>query len=192
MSATNHDNRTPTSLRLYEGLLIGIASVCRLVTGLALVVLTVLFGWLVFGRYVLNETPTWVEQTALLLVMVIAFLGASVGIHEKTHLSVTIFVELAPKAIKSALLVLVDVILVLFGLLMLWYGWELTVFKWGSDIPLIKLPEGLRSLPLTIAGALIALFSIGHLWRRYVFRNRVEAENHDTESVSKDGDSSWG
>ena len=39
-----------------------------ILTGVAMVVLTVSFGWLVFGRYVLNETPTWVEQSALLLV----------------------------------------------------------------------------------------------------------------------------
>ena len=38
------------------------------ITGVALVVLTVIFGWLVFGRYVLNATPTWVEQVSLLLV----------------------------------------------------------------------------------------------------------------------------
>jgi TRAP-type C4-dicarboxylate transport system permease small subunit len=39
------------------------------------------------------------------------------------------------------------------------------MFKWGSLIPLIQLPEGLRSLPLTIGGGLILLFSIGHLIR---------------------------
>lgn len=32
-------------------------------------------------------------------------------------------------------------------------------------IPLIDLPEGLRSLPLTVGGGLILLFSIGHLLR---------------------------
>ena len=52
-----------------------------------------------------------------------------------------------------------------FGGLMLWYGAKLTIFKWGSLIPLLQLPEGLRSLPLTIGGGLILLFSIGHLVR---------------------------
>ena len=52
-----------------------------------------------------------------------------------------------------------------FGALMLWYGAQLTIFKWGSLIPLIDMPEGLRSLPLTVGGALILLFSVGHLIR---------------------------
>ncbi|MEO1104572.1 MAG: hypothetical protein AAFW98_12705, partial [Pseudomonadota bacterium] len=36
---------------------------------LSLFALVPMAGWLVFGRYVLNATPTWVEQVALLLVM---------------------------------------------------------------------------------------------------------------------------
>jgi len=58
--------------------------------GLSLVVMTVIFAWLVYGRYVLNDTPTWVEQVSLLLIMVISFLGASVGVHQHTHLSVVV------------------------------------------------------------------------------------------------------
>ena len=144
-----------------------IALLCRIVTGIALVVLTVIFGWLVFGRYVLNATPTWVEQVALLLVMLIAFLGAAVGVHENTHLSVSIVRSSVPKQIRTIFVVISDVIMAGFGALMLWYGAQLTLFKWGSLIPLIQLPEGLRSLPLTIGGGLILLFSIGHLIRLF-------------------------
>ncbi|MFC3119645.1 TRAP transporter small permease [Jhaorihella thermophila] len=69
----------PSFLDLLDRVLDGIADLCRVLTGVALVVLTVIFGWLVFGRYVLNATPAWVEQVSLLLVMTIAFLGAAVG-----------------------------------------------------------------------------------------------------------------
>lgn len=152
-------------VRSVDGFLNGIAAICRLLTGVSLVVLTVIFGWLVFGRYVLNATPTWVEQVALLLVMTIAFLGAAVGIHENTHLSVTVLRDNVSSRLRTALIALSDLLLAGFGLLMLWYGGKLTAFKWGSMIPLIHLPEGLRSLPLTISGGLILLFSLGHLLR---------------------------
>lgn len=142
-----------------------IAMICRIITGIALVVLTVIFGWLVFGRYVLNATPTWVEQVALLLVMLIAFLGAAVGVHENTHLSVSILRTSVPRWLRQVFVVITDVTMATFGALMLWYGTQLTIFKWGSLIPLIQLPEGLRSLPLTIGGGLVLLFSLGHLIR---------------------------
>lgn len=144
-----------------------IADVCRIVTGVALVVITVIFGWLVFGRYVLNATPTWVEQVALLLVMTIAFLGAAVGVHDNTHLSVSLVRTSVPRGVRNVLVVLTDVLMAGFGILMLWFGARLTIFKWGSLIPLIQVPEGLRSLPLTIGGGLILLFSVGHLIRLF-------------------------
>ncbi|WP_299288323.1 TRAP transporter small permease [uncultured Tateyamaria sp.] len=158
----------PPALRRMDATLDGIALLCRVLTGIALVVLTVIFGWLVFGRYVLNATPTWVEQVALLLVMLIAFLGAAVGVHENTHLSVSVLRTAVPARVRTVLLVISDLLMAGFGALMLWFGAQLTVFKWGSLIPLIQWPEGLRSLPLTIGGGLILLFSAGHLIRLYL------------------------
>jgi TRAP-type C4-dicarboxylate transport system permease small subunit len=46
---------------------------------------------------------------------------------------------------------------------MMWHSYALVLFKWGSLIPLIHLPEGLRAVPITICGGLIFLFSLGHL-----------------------------
>ncbi|MEM6887458.1 MAG: TRAP transporter small permease [Pseudomonadota bacterium] len=154
----------PAELRM-DVVLDRIAFLCRVLTGVALVFLTVIFGWLVFGRYVLNATPTWVEQAALLLVMTIAFLGAAVGVHENTHLSVSLFRDIAKPALRRVMIIATDILLIVFGSLMLWQGVQLTIFKWGSMIPLIQLPEGLRSLPLTIGGGLIVLFTCGHLVR---------------------------
>lgn len=165
MTTRPSDRASSPVIGAIEALLDGIAAICRLLTGVSLVVLTVIFGWLVFGRYVLNATPTWVEQVALLLVMVIAFLGAAVGVHEHTHLAVTALRTAVPSRIRTVFVVLTDLIMAGFGVLMIWYGGQLTIFKWGSEIPLIGLPEGLRSLPLAIGGGLILLFSLGHLMR---------------------------
>lgn len=164
-------NQIEPDVRPIDRVLDGIAALCQVLTNIALVVLTVIFGWLVFGRYVLNATPTWVEQAALLLVMLIAFIGAAVGVHENTHLSVSLFRTLVPPRVRVGLVVLSDILMAGFGFSMLWFGAQLTAFKWASKIPLLQLPEGLRSLPLTVGGGLIFLFSIGHLMRRYQGRD---------------------
>ncbi|MGI9452832.1 MAG: TRAP transporter small permease, partial [Geminicoccaceae bacterium] len=85
----------------FDRVLHRLSRLCKIVTGVGLVVLTVIFGWLVFGRYVLNAAPTWVEQVSLLLVMLITFLGAAVGIHENTHLGVSYFREVAPASLRK-------------------------------------------------------------------------------------------
>lgn len=165
----------------FVAVLDAIAAICRIITGVSLVVLTVMFGWLVFGRYVLNATPTWVEQASLLLVMTIAFLGAAVGVHENTHLSVTTLRTFSPRSLRSFYTIATDLLLAGFGGLMVRYGAELTLFKWGSTIPLIRLPEGLRSLPLTVGGALILLFSLGHLLRLAAGRDLRDAPDDTLE-----------
>lgn len=168
-------NDTPEllkGLRVLERVFDAIVWVCRVVSGVALVVMTLIFGWLVFGRYVLNDTPTWVEQYSLLLVMLIAFLGASVGVRENTHLSVVFFRSWVPTQVRTVFVILTDLFMAIFGALMLWYGAQLTMFKWTSLIPLIQISEGYRSLPLTIAGGLILVFSLGHLTRVLLGRDK--------------------
>jgi TRAP-type C4-dicarboxylate transport system permease small subunit len=151
-----------------------ISRVCLVFAGTALVVMTAIFAWLVFGRYVLNDTPTWVEQVSLLLIMVITFLGAAVGVNQNTHLSVVLFRNLVPSWVRTIFVVVSDVFMAVFGAMMFWYGTELTIFKWKTLIPLIQWSEGLRSLPLTICGILIFLFSSGHLIRLVLGRDKRE------------------
>lgn len=142
-----------------------ITRICTALAAISLVAMTVFYVWLVFGRYVLNDTPTWVEQVSLLLVMVITFLGAAVGVHQHSHLSVVVFRNIVPRPVRNVFVLITDLLMIGFGGMMFWYGIELTKFKWNSLIPLIQVSEGLRSLPLTICGALLCLFSIGHLIR---------------------------
>ncbi|MEM7743903.1 MAG: TRAP transporter small permease [Pseudomonadota bacterium] len=168
----SHPDPSPAFLRAFDKLCDLLVRVCTLIAGVALVVMTVIFAWLVFGRYVLNDTPTWVEQVSLLLVMVISFFGAAIGVQQNTHLSVVIFRGLVPTWVRTGFVIVTDVLMAVFGGMMFWYGAELTVFKWKTLIPLIQWSEGLRSLPLTICGALVFLFSIGHLIRLVLGRDQ--------------------
>ncbi|WP_420404987.1 TRAP transporter small permease [Nisaea sp.] len=151
--------------RLFERLLDLLSKLSLCVSGIGMVVLTVIFGWLVFGRYVLNATPTWVEQVALLLVSLIGFVGASSGVHERSHLGVSFFRDVAPRPVQRVMELLTYLIMGGFGLVMMVQTYKLVLFKWSTQIPLIDLPEGLRAVPLTFCGAACLLYSIGHLIR---------------------------
>lgn len=161
----------PVFLRRMDAAFDLICRICLILAGAALVIMTTIFAWLVFGRYVLNDTPTWVEQVSLLLVMVITFLGAAVGVHQHTHLSVVVFRNIVPARVRTVFVFISDVLMAGFGAMMFIYGTELTLFKWKTLIPLIQWPEGLRSLPLTVCGLLLFLFSTGHLIRLFLGRD---------------------
>lgn len=146
-------------LRTVERALDAIRALCMLVAGLALAVLIVSFGWLVFGRYVLNATPTWVEQLALLLICYIAFLGAAAGVREDSHIGVTLFRDMLPPQGRKIAMILVDFGLAIFGAVMLVAGITLMRFGWDTKLPMLNIPETFRTLAITSCGALVMLFA---------------------------------
>lgn len=149
-----------------ERLLDGLSDLCLRVAGVLLVVLIAIFGWLVFGRYVLNSTPTWVEQAALILVLYITFLGAAVGVHRGTHLSIDFIREAMPEGPRAALHLISDVALIAFGAFMAWQGWHLVATNLNRKVPLLGLSESWRAAPLVICGVLMVLFVSAGLYRR--------------------------
>lgn len=151
--------QTPRWMDRTERVLDGLAFICMLAASLALVVLVATFGWLVFGRYVLNATPTWVEQLALLLVCYITYLGAAVGIHENTHLGVTIFRDMMGPKISTFLKLVIDIVLSVFGLIMLIASIELVKFGWSTLLPMLNVPESFRSLSAALCGGLVFVFA---------------------------------
>lgn len=144
-----------------------LAGAASLLSGICLVALVAAFGWLVFGRYVLNATPTWVEQVALLLIVVITFFSTASNVRAGANLSVDILPLMLPWRWRRWLLALIDITLAGFGLLMALKGFDLTLFAWTTKVPMINLPEGLRTLPLVVCGTLMVLFGATNAVKRF-------------------------
>lgn len=132
---------------------------CMLVAGTLLVILVAIFGWLVFGRYILNSTPTWVEQWSLIIVAYVTFLGAAVGIRRGTHLSIDFVREAMPDRARATLHFLSDAMLIVFGAFMAWQGWLLVATNLNRVVPLINISESWRAAPVMVCGILIVLFA---------------------------------
>lgn len=148
-----------TFVHTLEKILDRVRALCIFIASIALVVLISTFGWLVFGRYVLNVTPTWVEQLALLLICYIAFLGAAAGIKEDTHIGVTLFRDMMPITIQKFIIIFIDIGLAIFGGIMLFAGITLMKFGWGTKLPMLEIDESYRTLAITSCGALIFIFA---------------------------------
>lgn len=136
-----------------------VRSLCITVASIALVVLIVTFGWLVFGRYVLNITPTWVEQLALLLICYIAFLGAAAGVKDDTHIGVTLFRDMMPETVQKVVIIFIDILLAAFGFVMFSAGLELMEFGWATLLPMLNVPESIRTAAITSLGGLMMIFA---------------------------------
>ena len=145
--------------------------VAKLVIGLAgaaLIVLVVITGWMVFTRYVLNDTATWVEKGALLAILWVALPVAAVGIRERFHMAVEVVLYAVPERLAEAMRIGTDLLLLGFGIFMAQGSWLLVSQMWAFKIPLLGLSQGLQYLPMTICGVLVAVFAAEHLLRRLV------------------------
>lgn len=152
----------------------GMAGLCLVLAGVLLVFLIVIFGWLVFGRYVLNNTPTWVEQASLLMVVYITCLGAAAGVRGNTHLSIDFVREGMPRPIKICFRYIADLFIVIFGGFMTYQGWELVASNLERAIPMIGLSESWRAAPLVICGGLMMVFAVANIVSRILGTNRQE------------------
>ncbi|MFC3282995.1 TRAP transporter small permease [Litchfieldella rifensis] len=151
-----------------------VANLCLVSAGVLLVFLIASFGWLVFGRYVLNNTPTWVEQSSLLIVVYITCLGAAAGVRANTHLSIDFVREGMPEPFKTIFRYVADLFVVTFGGFMAYQGWGLVTTNLERAIPMIGLSESWRAAPLVICGGLIALFALANIVSRIFGTNHEE------------------
>jgi TRAP-type C4-dicarboxylate transport system permease small subunit len=136
-----------------------IARLC--LAGLGIVVL---YG--VVTRYAFNNEPPYVEQLALLLVISVSMFGAAAVAHDAGHIGLDSLVDRLPRAVRNSIARLVALSTLLFAGVILYGAYEMARSTHDNLIPTLGISEAWRYLPLIIAGALIALFSIDRMLRR--------------------------
>jgi TRAP-type transport system small permease protein len=140
-----------------------VAKLCLMfaVAGLVAVVAAVITQ--VFGRYVLNDTPTWAEALAMLLVLYVTMLGAAVGVRDAGHIGMESLLVLVPEKVRVRIELVIHLFVAVFGAMMAWNGGYLAWSVHDYKVPTLGISEGLNYVPMTISGALILLFSIEHI-----------------------------
>ncbi|MCY1665509.1 TRAP transporter small permease [Rhizobium sp. SL86] len=128
-----------------------------------IVAMTLIVGWQVFGRYVLNDTPSWSEPLSLFLMSWFILLGAAVGVRESGHLGLDIVRYAMPKPVQRAMDITSLILVAAFGGFMSYYGVLLARGTWTATIPVLGWPGGVDFIPLIVGGAMIALFALERL-----------------------------
>ncbi|RZI63581.1 MAG: TRAP transporter small permease [Pseudomonas sp.] len=113
--------------------------------------------------HVLNNTPTWAESLALLLVIYVTMFGVAVGVRDAGHIGLESFLVLAPDALRLKMEFLIHALVLVFGAAMAWNCAVLAESVWSYRLPTLWISEGWKYVPATIAGVLIVMFSIEHI-----------------------------
>lgn len=140
-----------------------LAKYCMIIAvgGLYAIVAAVAFQ--VFGRYVLNDTPTWAESLTLVLILYVALFGAAVGVRDAGHIGMESLLVLVSERWRLRLELVIHVLVGIFGGLMVAGGWGLMSGVFTYKIPTLGISEAWHYAPLVVSGALIVLFCIEHI-----------------------------
>ena len=148
---------------MYTTLCRGLARLCMWLGILGLVAVICAVSWQVFGRYVLNNTPTWAESLALLLVIYVTMFGVAVGVRDAGHIGLESLLVLAPDWLRLKMEYLIHALVLVFGATMAWNCALLAESVWSYRLPTLWISEGWKYVPATISGVLIVMFSIEHI-----------------------------
>jgi len=148
---------------MYSTLCRGLARLCMWLGILGLVAVICAVSWQVFGRYVLNNTPTWAESLALLLVIYVTMFGVAVGVRDAGHIGLESLLVLAPDWLRLKMEYLIHALVLVFGATMAWNCALLAESVWSYRLPTLWISEGWKYVPATISGVLIVMFSLEHI-----------------------------
>lgn len=136
------------------------------IAGIGLVFMTAIVAWQVFCRYVLNDSPSWTEPGAVILMSWFIFLGAAVGVRENNHMGFDVLLYVLPKAGKKWLRMISDVVIFAFGIGMIWYGISLVMLTWNTIMPALGISGAWDYAPLVGGGVLICIFALERIVAR--------------------------
>jgi TRAP-type C4-dicarboxylate transport system permease small subunit len=132
---------------------------CVVIAGTALVLISAVIPWAVFTRYVLNSAASWPERTAVLLTIVLTFIGTATCYRAGLHMNVSYFAAMLPERRRRWVDLLAEVLVGVMALFMVVYGASLVDATWHNSID--EFPElsvGLTYLPIPVGGAALLLF----------------------------------
>lgn len=126
---------------------------------IGLLAMTAIISWQVFGRFVLNSSPSWTEQASLILMIWYVMFAAAAGVHEGFHIRIALLEEKLGERARPVVR-LVAVIVAALGFVLLVNGAQLCWEVRGNVVPSLGISRAVAYIPLPISGLLMALFAI--------------------------------
>ncbi|WEJ59444.1 TRAP transporter small permease [Devosia sp. FJ2-5-3] len=135
-------------------------------SGVGLVVMTIIVAYQVYMRFVINSSPSWTEGASIMIMSWFIFLGAAVGVRENFHMGFDVLLYVLPKGAKPVLRSISDIAIFAFASGMIYYGGELALRGLSVRIPVLGLPQTFTYLPIVVSGFLMCLFSLERILLR--------------------------
>jgi TRAP-type C4-dicarboxylate transport system permease small subunit len=133
----------------------------------------------VFTRFVLFDPLSWTEEAARYLYVYVVFLGSSIAVTDRTHVSIDFLVQRLPPRPRLAVVLLVHLaVLFLLGNLFYW-GIRATIRQLNIPLVVLDIPYAWVYVVVPVTAALMAIRTVGVLGedvRRYRRGETIETQ----------------
>ena len=138
---------------------------CIVVSGTALVAITLMVPAGVFMRYAMNNPLQWPEPASVIMMVFFSFIGGAAVYRANQQIAVEALMKAVGPRSRAAMQWGVYACMLLIAAFMLGYGVHLCVVTWGNTIAEFpSLSTGVVYMPIPIGGLLTLLFIVEKIW----------------------------
>jgi len=164
-------NRTNevAALNVYKKIIKAICAGFESIAILSLAVMLVVVMIQVIGRYFFRVTPGWTEEVARQLMILFSFIGMAIGVRNKGHIALSVFVDNVLKKRNVVLVIEIcgKALIVVMGIMMsINMGPFFTILKYNR-LPGTGMPVGWQFVFPTAVGILIALIALYQIYDHF-------------------------
>jgi TRAP-type C4-dicarboxylate transport system permease small subunit len=102
----------------------------------------------------------WVEESGEMLLGWLTFIGAGLGILERSHFAITFAIESLSPATRRTIHRFNMALAAGFGVMLAWHGWQLAELNAMLTTPALQISMGWLYAALVTGGALIAICAV--------------------------------
>jgi TRAP-type C4-dicarboxylate transport system permease small subunit len=138
---------------------------CVVLSGTALVAITLIIPAGVFMRYAMNDPLQWPEPASVILMVMFSFVGGAAVYRANAQIAVEALLRAVPPGVRTAMQWGVHACMLAVAGFMLGYGVHLCILTAGNTIAEFPwLSVGIVYLPIPIGGLLTLLFIVEKIW----------------------------
>jgi len=138
---------------------------CIVLSGLAMVAITLMIPAGVFMRYVMHDPLQWPEPASVIMMVFFSFVGGAAVYRANQQIAVEALMRAVGPRSRAVMQWGVHGCMLLIAAFMLGYGVHLCVVTWGNTIAEFpNLSTGVVYMPIPIGGLLTLLFIVEKIW----------------------------
>jgi TRAP-type C4-dicarboxylate transport system permease small subunit len=147
---------------------LGVYKIIKYLSVFFLFIQVIIISYTVFGRFVLNKTPRWSEELALLCMVWFSLLSVSLAEKNKANIRVQLSRLILPVRIMKIVDIFNVLIKLLFSLFMIIYGVRFVFLTKTTIMPGLDISRGWLYLSVPVSGLFLLVT---------ILFNHQEAEN---------------